>query len=646
MSVDDGLVFKFLSQGKKHLVDDLDEVTNKTKHTANVFARSADAIGDGAKKIAKDFDVMGDEGTRGMLKMVDAAGGLTAAIASGGLTAAIGIAAAAFSVYTTMVQSAAEKTRVAQEAVQGWTEASAKLAEQIVKTQNAGSKELDEQRRVALETVRLNGLKMGALLTAYRLQQAIAEAQQKESARTGSPIAAWNAYTARNQVEIIEKEMTEFKRVNTELRAAAEDLGKKKEVAAAREAAEARKKILASALEAETKARQKALSDRVDELITEDAEEGKRRAKQQASMDAAADARARERTGTRENVDTARQGYLTLLSATDEYYDAVAQGSVLSTQRVLFNERSTFSQREQAIRRLAQLDGESAERKHALRYQELSIQLQMGEITEQELNATWSLEDQIHQQRMANRMKERDIALEGISQERDARVEAFMAEQMQTQGALAHSAAMMVATPVVNELTGEMRALGDVNRDNYKEFSLFSDELPAIVAKKSQAIMAGIAAEAAGKAIFSIGEAAAMTAMGLGYLAIPGMQGQAGPAFASAAQHMVAAGVYGSIAGVSLGGAVGVGAMRGTGGLIPLTKAEREEMDRKKGDKSSDRLGGISDGGSEDPGARVLNIIVQNSAPIFGGDDTAAEMLALPLARASRSYFGSRMQEG
>lgn len=661
----DSLLFRFVSEGQDKLLDNMNRVGLGAKGVANGFSQSADHIGNSAKKIVRDFDVMGDKSSESTLKVVDAVGGLMSAIGSGGLLTVIGLVSVGFAAYNAVVNAAAERTKEVTETVKKLTDQSAALATQIVQTQNASAKELDEQRRVALETIRLNGLKMGALLTAYRLQKAISEEQAKPITEVGGGamipkflvnLMDFNerrrivSRAAADEADKITETMTEFHRVNEELRFLATDRAEKGKVAVVKEAAIARDKINKASADAEAKAFAAGLAARVDDMIKADADESAQRERQQASMEADADARARSRVGSsfggNINFDQARADYNQLQGMVADYYDSVADGARITADKVMSDERATFSQRVAAINRLAQLDKEAMDRRSALRREELNQEVMAGTKTRTEVDALIALDEQLSQSRIQNRMAERDIAVATLTEQKKAQDAANMAAVYASQVQLAHAATMMVVQPVVSEFTGELERLGTANRENYRELDAFSDELPAIIAKKSQAIMAGIAAEATGKAVFELGEAAAMTALGLGYLAIPGLQGQAAPAFASAAQHGLAAVVYGSIAGVSVGGAVGIGAMRGDGGLVPLTRAEREEMDKKKGkDKNSDRLGGSSEG-SSDAGERVLNIIVQNSAPIFGGDDAAAEMLALPLARASRSYFGSRMQEG
>lgn len=644
----DGLSFTFESIGAPKLIDDIKRVEDSAKKTTHSFAETADRIGNSAKKIARDFDVMGDETAQNALKAVDAVGGLTAAIGSGGLLAVVGAVAVGFAAYNSIVGRAAEQTKIAQEAVKKYTEESRALAEQIIKTNDASSKELDAQRRVAIEVIRLNGLKVSALLTAYRLQQAIAE-EQSAKAKTlfgdAGGAATLAAAVARDQMQVIGKELLEFQRTTAELGVQVATLSEKEKVAKTREAAEERKKIVQGLHDAEAKANQAA----VDKMIQADADETVRRAKAQADMDAAADARARSRAGTggQGNFDADRAAYLQGLQWQMDMETLAADKTISANNRILQSEFSTNKQRIAAINELAKAEAAEIQRRSAMTQVEINLKYQFGEISKTERDGLLEQDTLMTDALIQNRMRERDATIAALEEQTQARNNNMAATIAAGQIELAHEATLMVVQPVVQEFTGSLRELGDVNRENYQDFVLFSDELPAIIAKKSQAILAGIAAEAAGKAILSMGESAYMFATGLSYLAIPGMQGQAMPAFASAGKYAMAAAVYGGIAGVSVGGAVAIGAMRGEGGLVPLTRAEKEEMQRREGkkDKGSEHLGGDS-GNMGDTGERVLNILIQNNAPVFGGDDTAAEMMAASLARAQRGYFGAATTRG
>jgi hypothetical protein len=232
-----------------------------------------------------------------------------------------------------------------------------------------------------------------------------------------------------------------------------------------------------------------------------------------------------------------------------------------------------------------------------------------------------------------------------LEKKRGAEMQAIAATQLNATVNLAFAATSMVVRPFIGELTATMRELGTVNRENYQEFSLFSDELPAIIAKKTQAILGGIAAEATASALQSTADAARESALGLGLLFI---QPQAAAAhFASSGVHLAAASAYGAISGVSMAGAVGIGAMRGGGGPIPLTREEQERQGRDRGGRGdgtgSTLTGRGSDGGSMS-GAEpfVVNISYQAGSIAPADENRAARTVASATRRARSNAFDRR----
>lgn len=239
---------------------------------------------------------------------------------------------------------------------------------------------------------------------------------------------------------------------------------------------------------------------------------------------------------------------------------------------------------------------------------------------------------------------------------REEQTKAMLAAKMQEVAQIAQAAVMMAASPVVAELTSQVHALAMANRETYRDLIIFNEEWPALIAAKAQAVLAGIAAEATGRAAMEFAEAGAMTALGIGYLAIPGMQGFAAPAFASAASHAASGVAFGALAGATFAGAVAIGSVRGEGGLVALTKAEQEEQDRKRtsdGGGSSFSGGGPSGGmygGGGERGGRGTSIVVNiNNEPgsIAPEDqDRAAVATARHVARAQRSWFARQQMGG
>lgn len=221
------------------------------------------------------------------------------------------------------------------------------------------------------------------------------------------------------------------------------------------------------------------------------------------------------------------------------------------------------------------------------------------------------------------------------------------AAKMATAAQIGQAVVMTAATPVVAELTGQVHELAMANRETYRDLIFFSKEFPALIAAKAQAVLAGIAAEATGRAAMEGAEALAMLALGLGYMAVPGMQGFAAPAFASAAQHGAAAAAFAALGGGALGGAMLIGSQRGEGGLVSLTSAERDDLDRKRGVTSDRGGGGVSGGSAFSGGERfgsgrgqtIVNIYNEPGSIAGQDQERAAAEVARHVQRAQRDWF-------
>ena len=243
-----------------------------------------------------------------------------------------------------------------------------------------------------------------------------------------------------------------------------------------------------------------------------------------------------------------------------------------------------------------------------------------------------------------HRREELAKTAKALQEKHEQEVRAMVATQASAAANIAFGVSATVTGPIIAEYTGLLKSLGDINRDNYREFVLFSDELPAIIAKKTQAIMGGIAAEATGKALQSSADAAREMALGLGLVAIPGMGAQAAGHFTSAGSHMLAASMYGALGTGAAVGAVGLGAMRGSGGPIALT---REEQQRNASRDGGGAGGGISGGRMSGSGggageAFVVNIAYQAGSIAPADENRAARTVASATRRARSNAFDRR----
>ncbi len=219
-----------------------------------------------------------------------------------------------------------------------------------------------------------------------------------------------------------------------------------------------------------------------------------------------------------------------------------------------------------------------------------------------------------------------------------AEVLATQKTALNTTATVAYNVAATAVTPVVGALTGSLTMLGDVNRENYEIMLKDAQDLPAIVAKKAQAILAGIAAEAAAKTFMETAEAGKETALAFGSLAIYDSAG-AGLHFASAATHGSAAAAYSVLGGVSAGGALGIGMSRGRGGLVGLTKEEagkRNDKERGSGGGGSAGTAGGSLGSGMGSGDGSWTVNIKTGVWIGPADEQRAERSVASAVRGAR----------
>lgn len=243
---------------------------------------------------------------------------------------------------------------------------------------------------------------------------------------------------------------------------------------------------------------------------------------------------------------------------------------------------------------------------------------------------------------IANRNAETEAAVVAMRQQAKAELYGAAANEV-------YAASMVVVSQVTSTLTQQMAKLGDVNRENWREFVDFSENSRAVAAKLAQGIMVGIGIQATGKAIFEAAEAVKETALGIGGWAAGNPQ--ATLHFQSAATHAASAAMFGSLAGVSVGAGVGIGMMRGDGGLVGLTAEEKAAKERgKSGGGAAGRgspggsIGGGGSGGAAQGGGGWNVTYVYEAGAVSTSSDSH---LAMTVARGNRlarnDGYASRM---
>lgn len=223
------------------------------------------------------------------------------------------------------------------------------------------------------------------------------------------------------------------------------------------------------------------------------------------------------------------------------------------------------------------------------------------------------------------------------------------AEREAAAASFVHEQAMIAMQPIVGMATSKLAELGEVNRENWRDFTGFADEMPAIAAKLAQSVLAGIAIQAVGKSAFEVAEAAGATAAGFVALATPGGQASAVGYFKGAAEHIGAAGLYAALAGGAAIGAGAIGATRGEGGLFALTKEEKKNQAMKRGGSEGggggSRVGGSagSMNGNASGGGDVYYVYNYESGSVNNADEAQRNRTVQAAQRANaRDVFAQR----
>ncbi len=238
---------------------------------------------------------------------------------------------------------------------------------------------------------------------------------------------------------------------------------------------------------------------------------------------------------------------------------------------------------------------------------------------------------------------ERELAA-AIQERREQDTQAIVVQAAMSAETMAYGVAMSIVQPMVQDFTGALAQLGTINRENFRDQLIFSNELPAIIAREVQARLGAFGAEATGKAIMSSADGLRETAIGTSMLFIN--PAEAATHYAAAGVHFAAASAYGVLGTGALVGAAGIGAARGAGGLVPLTK---EEQDRQN---TAERLGGNemwAGGGSPTSssapagdGGFTLNIVNQPGSISASDERRSATTVASVVRRARMDAFERR----
>jgi len=248
-------------------------------------------------------------------------------------------------------------------------------------------------------------------------------------------------------------------------------------------------------------------------------------------------------------------------------------------------------------------------------------------------------------------MAKKDRELEAINKlaaaekkREDAAAKAMVAAALGAQMNAVYAQQAMLTGAAVGFLTSQMEWMGTVNRENYRDLLEITDNTVAAWVAQLQAALASIAKQAFAQGALETAAIPKEIAAGLASIAVDDAKGAAAH-FASAGVHAMSAQAYAAIGGGSAVGAVGVGAVRGDGGLVGLTKQEKERKDmgaRSSGGGPAPRQGVIDTGAGTGGGGVVLNFIYEAGSVNAGNDRALAATMGKGLKSLSRDGFAQR----
>lgn len=255
-------------------------------------------------------------------------------------------------------------------------------------------------------------------------------------------------------------------------------------------------------------------------------------------------------------------------------------------------------------------------------------------------------------EQLARRTEKEEDLRRAIQERTAAQVQATKASLMDSAANETHAASMMVITAAMGPVTQQLQQFGRINRENYRDMLTITENTVAAWAAIAQAAAWSLALQAGAKSIYETAEAYKETALAFGSIAMYDSVG-ASNHFISAGIHSTSAAAYAAIGGGAAGVSLGIGAMRGEGGLVGLTKEEREKQERDRAGPGGSRdtgpaLGGPSTRGSTggNAGPVVVNFVYEAGAINAQDRDAAAATVARASSTVRRDGFMRRRANG
>jgi hypothetical protein len=265
---------------------------------------------------------------------------------------------------------------------------------------------------------------------------------------------------------------------------------------------------------------------------------------------------------------------------------------------------------------------------------------------------TLKLDEEATERRIQNRQRETEAAVDALHRQEAAARRTAVTNTILEASLYAYGAAVDAVMPIVDDFASSVRTLGELNRENWQQYLIETDQLPALVAARIQAFAAALAAEAFKKSAMEAANAGAdVAAAATSYARYDTVAGSM--YLISAGKHAAAAAGYAALGGGAAAGAVGLGLAR------PLTRDEqdRARADDDRGDRGSEgsRGGGggrtgrnSMGGGGGGDGTFSVQVITNNSGVNIQPRNAreAARPVAAAMRAARQSTYLQRQMGG
>lgn len=579
------------------------------------FVGALGKIETATQSVARDIDLVGGKSAAAFLRSANDAAGLAAAMGTGGVLGAVAALATGVSVLVDRFNEAGRAGASVVSAVAGLeknAEAMARSQNELNESRRFGldvihrsSAELIETERVQRRTIALLGVEVNARKDLIKTNDAEMESARKRDFMSGvgpagEALGLGRAAALKKSSEVALAEMRELQKRIQALQNEADATGELAHLKAVKEQldkeqAERRAARKRAREEAEREAKAEREKERAERLRAE----AQREKDEEATAQRIRDRRHRESQAELAAIESDNRVVFDLALERErlrgEAEATAANERIARIQKdVLADENASMAKKVAALQAIADIEAATIQSAHVKARAEIEAKRQAGDISDKKSESELIL-DRIRLTQelgVVERKRAEDVRVLSVELRKKSEAEEYARTNAIANGAAleAYGAAVMVVQPIVGAFTSQIARLGELNAENYRDMLAQAEELPAIFAKEAQAIAARIAAEAAGKAALSFMDAGREGALALAQYAL-GIGTGSPAAFTAAQGHIAAAGKhmlvgagYAALAGGGAGAAVTIGLGRGEGGIVGLTREERE---RQEGGRSA-----------------------------------------------------------